>query len=78
MIEFGQVPNENAQESLEALFRFQSDKKATNLSIHTKLFCAISSNIFGNQVQNRKFLLEIVQKFSNYRVLIIACPYPKA
>ena len=38
MIEFGQVPNENAQESLEDLFRFQSDKKATNLSIHTKLF----------------------------------------
>lgn len=33
MIEFGQVPNENAQESLKALFRFQSDKKATNLSL---------------------------------------------
>ena len=68
MIEFGQVPNENAQESLEALFRFQSDKKATNLSIRTKLFCAISSNIFGNQVQNRKFLTEKRAKFSNYRV----------
>jgi hypothetical protein len=48
MIEFGQVPNENAQESLEALFRFQSDKKATNLSIRTKLFCPIWSIIFGN------------------------------
>ena len=33
MIEFGQVPNENAQEGLKALFRFRSDKKTTNLSL---------------------------------------------